>query len=514
MPNAAKGVFPMGECLPEALYTAEQVRRLDTTAINDYRVNSFELMKRAGQAAFDRMLEQWPALSRGGTLQVFCGAGNNGGDGYVIASLARQRYLPVRVVAIRNPDELYSDALRAWHWFRDLGGSTEAWSRHMTITGTVLVDAMLGTGLSGDVSGNYRDAIQMINHSQRPVLAVDIPSGLSADSGAVMGIAVQAAVTVTFIGLKQGLLTGAGPRCCGTLHFASLAVPEDIYHHELPASRLLREQELAALVRPRQADAHKGTHGHLLVVGGDYGMGGAVVMAAEAALRTGAGLVTVATRKKHVDAVNTRCPEIMAHGVRGADDLRHLLAGKSAVVIGPGLGRSNWSKTLLACILSSDLPILADADALNLIAEAHRLPDNTSRLLLMTPHPGEAGRLLQKPVPDIQANRFEAVRQLQQQYGGVAVLKGAGSLIYDGEALSLCGAGNPGMAVAGMGDVLSGVIGSLLAQGHGLAQAARLGVWLHAAAGDDCAADDGQIGMKATDLLPGIRRRINLLARA
>ena len=504
----------MDEWLPEALYTAEQVRHLDAVAINDYHINGFELMKRAGQAAFDRMLERWPALSRGGTLQVFCGAGNNGGDGYVIASLARQRYLPVRVIALKNPDDLTGDALRAWHWFRDLGGSTESWSRNVTITGTVLVDAMLGTGLNGDVKGDYLNAIKMINHSERPVLAIDIPSGLSADTGAALGAAVQAAMTVTFIGLKQGLLTGAGPRYCGTLNFASLAVPDELYSKELPASHLLQEQELAAFVRPRLADANKGSHGHLLVVGGDEGMGGAVVMAAEAALRSGAGLVTVATREEHVDAINARCPEIMARGVNDADDLSTLLTGKSAVVVGPGLGQSDWSKALLACLLQTELPVLADADALNLIAENSQWVESTSRSLLMTPHPGEASRLLQEPISEIQANRFAAVRQLQQQYGGVAVLKGAGSLVYDGETVSLCGAGNPGMAVAGMGDVLSGVIGSLLTQGYDMDQAAKIGVWLHAAAGDDCAADAGQIGMKATDLLPYIRRRINQLANA
>ncbi|MCK5892982.1 MAG: NAD(P)H-hydrate dehydratase [Endozoicomonadaceae bacterium] len=502
----------MSEWLPEALYTAEQARHLDAIAINDYHINGFELMKRAGQAAFDRMLKRWPTLSRGGILQIFCGAGNNGGDGYVVACLARQRYLPVRVIALRNPDELKGDALRAWLWFRDLGGTTESWSNNVTITGSVLVDAMLGTGLIGDVQGDYLAAIQRLNASGRSVLAVDIPSGLSADTGAALGDAVQATMTVTFIGVKQGLLTGAGMRYCGELCFSSLAVPDEIYQQEAPSSRLLREQELSGCVSPRVADANKGTHGHLLVIGGDHGMGGAVIMAAEAALRTGVGLLTVATRQEHVNAINSRCPEIMARGISTPASLSDLLTGKTAIVVGPGLGQSDWSRALLSVAMVSGLPLLVDADALNLMAKDSRLLDAATSSLLLTPHPGEASRLLQVTIAEIQQNRFSAVTQLQQLCGGVVVLKGAGSLVFDGQSLSLCGAGNPGMAVAGMGDVLSGVIGSFLAQGYEPATAGRVGVWLHAAAGDDCAEDAGQIGMKACDLLPFLRRRLNQLA--
>lgn len=505
-------MFPMDKWLPEALYTAEQVRHLEAIAIHNHHINGFELMKRAGQAAFDRMLKRWPVLFRGGTLQIFCGAGNNGGDGYVIASLARQRYLPVRVITLRDVDELKGDALRAWHWFRDLGGTTALWNSNVTITGSVLVDAMVGTGLTGHVQGGCLTAIQALNASGRPVLAVDIPSGLSADTGTTMGDAVQATMTVTFIGMKQGLVTGAGPRYCGELCFASLSVPEDIYQQETPASRLLRKQELTAYVSPRVADANKGSHGHLLVIGGDYGMGGAVIMVAEAALRTGAGLMTVATRQEHVGAINSRCPEIMARGVSTSESLSDLLTGKTAIVVGPGLGKSDWSQALLSVALASGLPLLVDADALNLMAEDRQLFDAATGPLLFTPHVGEASRLLQVTTAEIQQNRFSAVMQLQQQCGGVAVLKGAGSLIFDGQSLSLCGAGNPGMAVAGMGDVLSGVIGSLLAQGYEPAMAARVGVWLHASAGDDCAENGGQIGMKATDLLSFLRRRINQLA--
>ncbi|MCL6271973.1 NAD(P)H-hydrate dehydratase [Sansalvadorimonas sp. 2012CJ34-2] len=501
----------MGGSLSHSLYTAEQVRKLDAEAIQNHRIPGIELMKRAGQAVFDAALKGWPALGRGGSLQVFCGAGNNGGDGYIIAALARRRYIPVRVIALKDPNLLKGDARKAWERFHDLGGHFEPWSPDIEINGTLVIDAMLGTGLSGDVKGDFADAISLINRSGRPVMAVDIPSGLSADTGSELGEAVKADLTVTFIGLKQGLYTSAGPRCCGRVQFARLNVPDSVYKCETPSAQLIGEQELSSQVHPRRRDAHKGDHGHLLVVGGDHGMGGAALMAAEAAMRCGVGLVTLATRAEHAMAAMMRCPEVMARRANTSAELQPLLKGKSAVVIGPGLGKDSWGKELLQTVLESDLPVLMDADALNIISESPELY-KVRQQCVITPHPGEASRLLGKPIADIIHDRFQSVKELQVLCGDVAVLKGAGSLIQSENRTDLCNAGNPGMGVAGMGDVLSGVIGALIAQGHDTTLAASLGVWLHACAGDACAQADGERGIAATDLIPVIRQKLNYLA--
>ncbi len=507
--NSFRGT-PMGGSLSHSLYTAEQVRRLDAEAINNHRIPGIELMKRAGQAAFDAALKNWPALGQGGALQIFCGAGNNAGDGYIIAALARRRYIPVRVIALRDPELLRGDARKAWEWFKELGGHHELWSSDIEVGGTLLVDALLGTGLNGEVSGDYADVIELINQSGKPVLAVDIPSGLSADTGAELGIAVRADVTVTFIGLKQGLYTCTGPCCCGQVIFSRLKVPEGVYKSQKPSVTLLCEQELSTNVHPRKRDAHKGDHGHLLVVGGDHGMGGAALMTTEAAMRCGVGLVTLATRPEHVIASLVRRPEVMARGISEPEELLPLLDGKTAVVVGPGLGQDFWGKELLKVVLSSDIPLLLDADALNLVS-LHPELFSPRKKCVITPHPGEAGRLLKQSVAEISSDRFMAVKSMQVLCGGVAVLKGAGTLIQGAKKTSLCSAGNPGMGVAGMGDVLSGVIGGLMAQGHSPEVAASLGVWLHACAGDACAQSGGERGIAATDLIPVIRQKLNAL---
>lgn len=506
----------MGGSLPHTLYTAEQTRSLDAEAINSHGIPGFKLMKRAGRAALETVMQTWPHIGRGGSLQIFCGSGNNGGDGYVIGALARQRYIPVRLVSLCPPERLTGDARKAWEWFRELGGHCEPWSRNIALTGDVIIDAMLGTGLGGEVRGDFVDAIAQINQSGKPVLAVDIPSGLSADTGIELGCAVKADITVTFIGMKQGLFTASGPRFCGDIRFASLNVPEAVYNTTKPAACIVERSVMVALVKPRPRDAHKGDYGHLLVVGGDYGMGGAVIMAAETALRCGTGRVTLASRPEHAMASLVRRPEVMVRGVSSADELEPLLKDKTAVAIGPGLGKDEWGQSLLWKVLESDLPVLMDADALNIIA-ATLAGDNPEQFTprencVITPHPGEASRLLSCSIPDIAADRFAVAKQLQKLCGGVAILKGAGTLIASSDETWLCRAGNPGMAIAGMGDVLTGVAGALLAQGYNATDVAKLSVWLHGTAGDDCANTDGEIGIAATDLIGAIRKHLNCLS--
>lgn len=484
---------------PRRLYTAEQTRQLDHAAIHQFGIPGITLMKRAGQAALQCLLAKWPAPEQ---LTVFCGGGNNGGDGYIVAALAAQQHIPVSLFYLSDPATLQGDAALARDFAEQAGVELLAFNKETDIKG-IVVDAMLGTGTRGAPRGSYIDAIVLINASENPVLAIDVPSGLNADTG-MADLAVEASATMTFIGVKQGLLTGRGPAHCGELYFDDLGVPADVYK---PISSTTHRIQYAPLP-PRPVDAHKGNSGHILVVGGDHGMGGAVTMAAEAAARCGAGLVSVATRVEHVNAILGRRPEVMAKGIENADDLYGLIAKATVIVIGPGLGQSDWSKIMLAKALSSSVPKVVDADALNLLSSELNMQSHRDDHWILTPHPGEAARLLSAEIEAVQRDRFQAATAIQQLRGGVVVLKGAGSLVASESDIGICTAGNPGMASGGMGDVLSGVIGALLAQGLALKLAAEVGVQIHAMAADR-AAKGGQRGLLATDLMPHLRALVN-----
>ena len=356
------------------------------------------------------------------------------------------------------------------------------------------------------MSGHWAQALDEINRHPAPVLAVDLPSGLHSDTGRVLGIAVRARATVTFIGLKQGMFTGEGPEYCGEVSFDALKVPARIYARQIPSARRIDWDKQSLFLQERPRTAHKGRFGHVLVIGGDLGFSGAPRMTAEASARTGAGLVSVATRPEHAALLNLTRPELMCHGVAGAAALEPLLERASVIAIGPGLGRSEWSRSLWQRELRTDKPLVVDADALNLMAAEPIWRD----AWVLTPHPGEAARLLQCTTDEIQADRFDAVRRLRQKYGGICVLKGAGSLVQGDTSRppALCSDGNPGMASGGMGDVLTGIVAGLLAQGFGLEDAAAMGVCLHAAAADT-AAKQGERGLLAGDLISGLRTLVN-----
>lgn len=498
--------------LPTALYTAAQVRELDRQTIAA-GVPGIALMTQAGEAAHALLCSRWPRATR---CVVLCGSGNNGGDGYVVARLALQHGLQTQVLAVTPPERLGGDARLAWEAAQAAGVSINAFDPAAPIEADVIVDAVLGTGLQGEVRGDARAAIEQINAANARVLAIDIPSGLCADTGRELGVCVRADATLTFIGMKAGLLLGVAPALVGDLYFAGLEVPERV-RAQMPATfRHVTAEQVNAALPLRARDAHKGHFGHVLVVGGDLAMGGAVLMAAEAAARTGAGLTSVATRAEHVAALLSRRPELMVHPVAENASLQPLLDAASVVVVGPGLGRAAWGEHLFRQVLAAGKPMVIDADGLYWLArlndEKHaQTSENASQSCqVLTPHPGEAARLLQTDTSGIQADRVNAVRGLQARYGGVVVLKGAGTLICDHtQALALATVGNPGMATGGMGDVLSGIIGGLLAQKLPPAEAAAVGVWLHGIAADDAAAQTGERGLLATDLFAPLRRRVN-----
>ncbi|AGA85276.1 bifunctional ADP-dependent NAD(P)H-hydrate dehydratase/NAD(P)H-hydrate epimerase [Stutzerimonas stutzeri] len=486
----------MTDSLPVALYTAAQVRELDARLIAA-GTPGFELMQRAAHAAWRALRRRWPDA---GAVTVLAGRGNNAGDGYLLAALAQRAGWQVRVLAVGDPQALQGDAALALTEAQACGVAIEPWHAEVPLQG-VLVDALLGTGLAGEVREPYAAAIEAINVSELPVLAIDLPSGLCADSGRVLGHAVRADLSVTFIGLKLGLFTADGPDRVGTLVFDDLqADPAIVAQVASEAVRL--DHGSLARVAPRSATAHKGSFGQVLVIGGDLGTGGAVLLSAEAALRCGAGMVTLATRPEHITASLVRCPEIMCSGVESTYGLTALADRADVLVVGPGLGQAPWGRSLLSLTAQRDLPQVWDADALNLLANgAVELPAGS----LITPHPGEAARLLQCSVAEVQADRPAAVRALAQRYACVALLKGAGTLIAapDGR-LALCDRGHPSMASAGLGDVLAGVLGALLAQGLAPFDAACLGAWLHAAAGERIG-QQGR-GLAASDLIPVIRQ--------
>lgn len=494
--------------LPRALYTASQVRELDRIAIEEHGIPAGHLMQRAGRAALAALLARWPAPP---AIHIFCGTGNNGGDGFVVAQLAHERGIPTFAWQVGDPERIGGTAQAARHHAMDAGVCIRAFEpaawREAGANGGVAVDALLGTGLGGPVRPAVSEAISSLAASGMPVVAIDVPSGLCSDTGAELGTAVRAELTATFVGLKRGLFTGRGPACAGEVVFDDLAVPSAAYAAIEPqASRLLAGDDLQRLA-PRPRDAHKGHHGHVLMVGGDQGMLGAALLASEAAGRVGAGLVSCATRPEYAALLTIRRPEVMGRGVRSGADLAPLIARATVIAIGPGLGQRAWGGQMLAQVMASGLPLVLDADALNLLAAARGKARRCDRWVL-TPHPGEAGRLLGISTAEVERDRFQAAAELQRRWGGVVVLKGAGTLIADGAAIRVSNFGNPGMAAGGMGDVLTGVIAGLIAQGLPLAQAARVGVALHGQAGD-WAAQAGERGLLASDLFPHLRRLVN-----
>lgn len=489
------------------LYSAQQVRDLERAAIGPPGIPGYELMQRAARASFDALRAHWPQARR---LAVLCGPGNNGGDGYEIARLARMAGLDVALAQVGTAAAA-GDAVTARANWLDGGGEVHDWDASFADgamkQAEVICDAIFGIGIARPVSGAARHAIDAINarEAHQGVIAIDLPSGLDADTGMVRGAAVRADLSISFIGRKLGLYTGQGPDFCGERLFSDLQVPSERVQQASGSVVLLDHGDLARALPRRARTAHKGRHGHVLLIGGNHGMAGAILLAARAALRCGAGLVSVATRDAHAIAFSAAQPEAMFHGVERAEQLDPLMQRCNVIAIGPGLGLDAWSEALLQRARAAGKPMVVDADALNLLANASpaALPDGS----ILTPHPAEAGRLLGRGVPGVQADRVGAVRELVARWRAVTVLKGAGSLI-GGERIALCPYGNPGMGVGGMGDILTGVVAGLSAQGLPAEWAARIGVLAHALAGD-LAAVEGERGLLPGDLLPHLRRLLN-----
>ncbi len=500
--------------LPDKLYRVASVVQLEQLAINQYDIPAYELMQRAGRAVFDLIHTKY---SRCKNILVLCGAGNNAGDGYVVARLLRQADYDVSVVSLIDPEKLQNEARQAYLAWCEVGQNYQPDMAYIKKAG-IIVDALLGTGLQREVSAEWAKWIDAVNRSGKPVISVDIPSGLYADTGAIAGTAIQAERTVCFIGLKQGMFTAQGKDVCGEIVFDDLALPAELYSALNADAQLIQDIDLQRLP-PRKASSHKGCFGHVLIAGGNSGMPGAVILAARAALRAGAGLVTVVTRPQNLQAVCSAVPEAMVKtgNADSIDDLfkQDFLASISHVAVGMGLGQDDWALSLLQHCIQLNKPMVIDADALNLIA-AHDTVITSA--LVLTPHPGEAARLLSRSKPenisaaDIQKNRFQAVKQLHALFTDAGsctvVLKGSGSLIFDGNKLKVCNRGSAAMATPGMGDVLSGIVVALLAQGKSIntgsdSDRVELAVCLHAGAADRVTQEKTR-GLLASDVIDAL----------
>lgn len=486
------------------LYTSTELRNIEADIIAAGR-SAAELMESAAAAALERLLEHWPEPAH---IYVVAGSGNNAGDGFDLARLAAKQHF-VTVYLVGDTSKLPEPAASSYRAMMDLGIETKVWDDDSEFSSSgVIVDALLGIGSRGAPRDNYAAAIESINLSGLPVLSLDIPSGLNPDTGIVETDAVAADVTVCFIGLKRGLFTADAPDYTDIIELATL----DCEDH-LPAAQceLLDLEELQdALLPPRLRTAHKGHFGHVLVVGGDHGMGGASIMAADAAGRVGAGLVSAATRPLHIGGFLARKPEVMVHPVTSGQELEPLLDTPTVIIAGPGLGHAAWGEQLLQQVTLTDKTLVLDADALNILAAGRLVRHPKRDNWVLTPHPGEAARLLGKTTEQVQADRFQAALELQARYGGVIVLKGAGTIICGTDRqLGLYLGGNPGMASGGMGDILAGIIGGLLAQGLDIIDAAQLGVCLHAEAADLAATEFGERGLQATDLIGELQTLVN-----
>ena len=489
---------------PVCLYSTAQVRALDAYAIETLGIPGYTLMKRAGEAALRYLRTRFPVAHR---IVIVCGAGNNGGDGYVLARFAQAAGLTVTVLAATAPDLLRGDARQAFEDLRASGAQVHPYAPERLAEGEVIVDALLGTGLRGPAREDVARVIRDINSSGRPVLAVDVPSGLDSDTGVPLGETACADCTVTFVGLKTGLFIGDGPAFTGTVFFDDLEITAAEAGAPAPRIERILEAAIQQALPRRPRSSHKGDFGRVLIVGGGVGMPGAVRLAGEACMRVGAGLVTVAVAPENVPAISAGRPELICLPLTSAEALSEPAEKADVIAIGPGLGRTPWARAALDAVLHSGRPLVVDADALNIIAESGH-PGREDWVL--TPHPGEAARLLGTGTGEIQRDRLAALEQLVARYRGTVVLKGAGTLVgAPGRTPALCERGNPGMATAGMGDVLTGTIAGIFAQCRDEWLAARVGVLVHAMAGD-AAARTGERGLLAGDVARELRNCVNL----
>ena len=504
------------------LLTAAESRELDRLSQDEFGIDSYALMTRAGEAVAEAVMARHPSCTRDGVL-VVAGKGNNGGDGLVAGRRLLQAGVPVRAVLLAWGSDLKGDATKAHDEFVAAGGVIVQAPDESDLdaafgeAGSVVIDAIFGTGLNAEVRGTPRLAIEIINSRSAPVVAVDIASGVSSDTGAIMGVAVRATETVTFGYAKFGHLSYPGTDLCGALGVVDIGFASQAIDQIAPRGRYFEKADAAPFLAARSVNSHKGNFGHPMVVAGSRGKSGASILASRAALRTGAGLVTAAVPESVQPIVASAQAELMTEAIAESDGhfagrlaaeaLKHLLEGKTAIVFGPGVGATPDTTEVLQWLMTEaaapDRPLLVDADGLNALASIGCEKAAAARgPLVMTPHPGEMARLLRTNTVAVNANRISAARTLAEKTGACVLLKGARSVIASSDgAVCINSSGNPGMATPGMGDALCGIVGALLARKMTPFDALRVGVFLHGFAADRVAAHRGRVGYLAGDVI-------------
>ena len=496
------------------LFTSQETRKLDSLAIKEKNISSFSLMEEAALFSLNVLLENWPKTSQ---VIVFCGKGNNAGDGYLLAGLAKEAGITSIIVQVQDIKKLKPTSRKALDWSlsKKVQKITLASFNKLKLQkNVILVDALLGTGIKGVVKKRIYDAVKVLNikSGKHPILSLDVPTGICSDTGIELGMAVRANVTATFLGRKRGCYTSKGRECSGKIRFSNLSVRQKVLNGIQPNCHIISMEKGLKKLTNRDTNSHKGNYGHVFVIGGDKGFGGAAILAAKAAAKSGSGLTTLVTREEHLTAALTQCPELMVISVESGQDVEPHLNRASVIVIGPGLGRSAWSEQMLQRTFWESnrrkIPVVLDADALNLLSDL-KLDSTKPKKIILTPHPGEAARLLNKTVDEIESDRFKSVMELQKKYNALCVLKGSGSLVcssrYRRQYVGVCESGNPGMASGGMGDLLSGLIGSFLAQGLSVVQAVETAVDIHSKAADMAALELGELSILASDVLEDIQ---------
>lgn len=505
------------------IVTGAQMQELDRRMIGEARIPGTVLMERAGSGLV-ACLEQTLGSARGKRVTIICGKGNNGGDGFVAARLLHRRRANVRVLAMTPVSELSREAATMYRQFVRAAGKSAVQSytsqnRALSLLreSDILIDALLGTGLSSEVTGRYGDAIDCINEAGRPVVAVDLPSGLHADTGALLGRAVRASLTVTFGLPKLGLYQNHGIDLSGLVSLVDIGIPPAYIEDVASRTTLMTPAFVRGALPARRASSHKGTFGHAGIIAGSVGKTGAAAMTAKAALRVGAGLVTVAVpssindllEAKLLEAMTVPMPDTKARTFSRTafDRLTAFIAARTAIAIGPGLSTHPETVELVQALTKQlDRPSVLDADALNALAGRASVLTSCKTPPILTPHPGEMARLeTDATTQSINADRIGTAVRFARERGVFVVLKGARTVVArpDGAA-AICPTGNPGMATAGTGDVLTGMILGLLAQGLAPWEAACAGTYLHGSAGDLASAEKGQAGLIAGDVIDQI----------
>jgi len=496
------------------LQTRDAARAFDRHAIDVLGVSGTVLMENAGRGAFDVLRSRFgAALER---VVIVGGPGQNGGDAWVVARHLLTIGCQPEVFIVGRPDRVEGDARENYDVLRQMGQPLQVFNGEQPLPlqlacdrGTLVVDGLFGTGLNRDVEGEFAVAVSVLNAAECPTVALDLPSGVNADTGGILGVAVDAELTVSFAAPKRGHYQHPGRGLCGEVVVAGIGVPAPQPQEGAGQVHLIEASDVARAVPVRASDAHKGSAGHLIVVGGSAGKTGACVLSGRAAIRMGAGLVTLVPRAEARGAIESKVVELMTAALPGggdaaADALLELAASKTSAVVGPGLGVDADGRQLARrAAIELPIPCVLDADALSAFAgDAAALRDAAAPRVL-TPHPGEAGRLLGVPTTEVQADRIGAAEELAARSGHVTVLKGAGTLVATpSAAMRLCDRGTAALAVAGTGDVLAGTIGALLRECPP-AQAAWAGAYIHAVAGElSATADRGLLASEVADAIP------------